>query len=1574
MRRLNDGSRAFVALRAAGCLLAVCGGLLLPDAAWAQLGFRNRAEQALDQILLAPRPLTRLLREGKQAIDEKRYSDGIAVLGALLLQEERDDLPEDALRQDFFTEASGNGYYKNSVRSEALRLLGSIPEEGRKTLEIQYGVAARQQLDAAVAARDLAAISEIARKYYHTDAGYDASILLAQDKLIRGYPIAAASILQRLNEFPAARKRFGAQLVGEVASAWVQAGRSDLAVAALEQGLKQFTGATVQLGSQPVRLDASQDWNDLLARIFPAQSQADQRPLKNWLMTGGEPDRNGSIAAGLPLPSLNWDMTLHRNRNDEESVAAVAARESQAGSVLLPKLEARMVGDIVLAKTATSSVFAIDLETGLRLWPFYKHLAPVELAPRGTGLPADVEEAVASRDLMNRIWGSSAFGQFTCDSNQLYYISGADDRQFDQTVFNPLAPGSSQASHNFLTGVSLQGEGKVMWHVGGADGQNEPQLAGAYFLGPPLSFEGELYTLVEINLETRLVVLDARTGKLQWSQQLMMSPLSPIGKDPTRQALALSPSISDAVVVCPAGNGAIIAVDLLSRSLLWARQYPTLNNDQHQFQAFNNFADSMDNYDPSEERWQESQVLIHKGQIVYTPPETNILMCLDLLTGDPRWQQTRGAARYIAGVVDDRIIVVANTEVFALDLADGRPSWPADVPLSSRLPANASSGAEGKPRRAASSRDRETVAGKSVRDGHFLYVPTSAQRVLKIDVAKGQLVDAVTVEQPLGNLFSFKDRMLSVGPTRITCYYSRKALSEEVQQRLAGNPNDTWALNQQALIYLADDRTKEAIDLLRRSFAIRSDDGETRYLLVRALLTGLEEDFDSYIDLATELEPIIESQHFHFLVLLVKGNLRSGENELAFSRLLELMRERLLTRQPSSQARVEMMTLAPGHEVDIDMWIAAQLARAYGNGTPEQRQRMLQLIQQRLAAAGKSHPLTRQMELQYLAWLEPAQAALLALGESLLGDIDQSLGERLLQPVLSSPDAELRKKALAALARTMHTKEASAENFLDADQIRIIGGRQSIQVGPSTDVAPEPIEWPRGMVEGRVSREGGLVSYGQNRLKQTGTRYGRPPVEISLSSEHLAILNQLGEVLSVCEFERGNFDGIDPFLRCQVDGGLIFLETQSELAAFDMYRARESAQDACLWRYSLARASGGARTPAGTSTVQRQISALGIPSTIRGVSGREALVGPVTPVGVVIQKGSDLIMLSPLTGNKVWSRGGYDERSTIGRDGLEIAVINPAMAKIDILDCRDGTLLRQVEHADDWSSWFTCGQIAVQTTSRPTKARSGGGIQVEADNSSALRLLNMFTGEVVLKREFEPGSRADSCDDRYLAVLEPSGKLWYCDAQTNMVAEHAVPAQVKVDRVWLQRFDNRMVLLTHSPQPAPPVTVLPKAEDPAISRGLYPVNGLLVGLDRESGSLLWDRPAKLLHFTFPNSQPRLSPYMVCYRVLRSGGNPIGSAVPASVAGIAQLVAIDLRDGTLAYSDMALNLSNQDTYEFAMKINSVRPIVSISIGLYTTTLVATELDKPPQPVCVFGTISPPQAARPRPPFSFFNPSP
>ncbi len=66
----------------------------------------------------------------------------------------------------------------------------------------------------------------------------------------------------------------------------------------------------------------------------------------------------------------------------------------------------------------------------------------------------------------------------------------------------------------------------------------------------------------------------------------------------------------------------------------------------------------------------------------------------------------------------------------------------------------------------------------------------------------------------------------------MTAYYTREALSQEVEQRLAKNAKDNWALNQKSQLLTAQGKIDEAIELLRESYKIDASNGETRYLLV----------------------------------------------------------------------------------------------------------------------------------------------------------------------------------------------------------------------------------------------------------------------------------------------------------------------------------------------------------------------------------------------------------------------------------------------------------------------------------------------------------------------------------------------------------------------------------------------------------------------------------------------------------------------------------------------------------------------------------------------------------------------
>jgi hypothetical protein len=118
----------------------------------------------------------------------------------------------------------------------------------------------------------------------------------------------------------------------------------------------------------------------------------------------------------------------------------------------------------------------------------------------------------------------NAYGQVSSDSERVFLLWNLPViKQTSRTSFrvNPATGKQSGAeSSNQLAALDLKTEGSLTWIVGGTSGEDEPALAGAFFLGPPLPLQGELYAIAELDGEIRLCVLDAANGSLKWQQQL----------------------------------------------------------------------------------------------------------------------------------------------------------------------------------------------------------------------------------------------------------------------------------------------------------------------------------------------------------------------------------------------------------------------------------------------------------------------------------------------------------------------------------------------------------------------------------------------------------------------------------------------------------------------------------------------------------------------------------------------------------------------------------------------------------------------------------------------------------------------------------------------------------------------------------------------------------------------------------------------------------------------------------------------------------------------------------------------
>ncbi len=174
--------------------------------------------------------------------------------------------------------------------------------------------------------------------------------------------------------------------------------------------------------------------------------------------------------------------------------------------------------------------------------------------------------------------------------------------------------------------------------------------AGSIFLGPPLPLRGQLYVLAEANDEIRLLALDAETGATLWSQQLAVVQHN-VFPDAVRRIGGLSPSYADGILICPTGAGAVVAVDLATRSLRWGYRYGRDKNAnvmrQQQMMAMRFGGYSAGAPMP---RWLDGTATIVDGRVLITPAESDALYGLNLVDGTPLWDAAAAAGRPLRGL------------------------------------------------------------------------------------------------------------------------------------------------------------------------------------------------------------------------------------------------------------------------------------------------------------------------------------------------------------------------------------------------------------------------------------------------------------------------------------------------------------------------------------------------------------------------------------------------------------------------------------------------------------------------------------------------------------------------------------------------------------------------------------------------------------------------------------------------------------------------------------------------------------------------------------------------------------
>ncbi|MCE9568133.1 MAG: PQQ-binding-like beta-propeller repeat protein [Planctomycetes bacterium] len=348
----------------------------------------------------------------------------------------------------------------------------------------------------------------------------------------------------------------------------------------------------------------------------------------------------------------------------------------------------------------------------------------------------------------------------------------------------------------------------------------------AIFLSAPLPLDGKLYVLIEQAGVIRLLCLDprnliavpgrpnVRVPTLVWSQKLGR-PANNLPQDSIRRYQGATLAAGEGIIICPTNSGAIVAVDAMSRSLLWAHAYKKNDPEARPRQPmFDMNGRMIPPVQLKPDRWRASSPIIANGRIILTAYDSDKLECLDLRTGKVLWTVPRtNDDLYVGGVVNDRVIVVGRNQVKGYHLiGEGDDLKPRVAFEPTILPSATPTG--------------HGVGGRGV-----YYIPVRQDNagrdsvppaeVWAVNVETGQIVsktgahkrndNAELAKFGIGNLV-FQDGMVfAQSAWELACYPQLEQKKNEMNKLLAANPKDPIGLLARGELLLDDGKLKEAI-------------------------------------------------------------------------------------------------------------------------------------------------------------------------------------------------------------------------------------------------------------------------------------------------------------------------------------------------------------------------------------------------------------------------------------------------------------------------------------------------------------------------------------------------------------------------------------------------------------------------------------------------------------------------------------------------------------------------------------------------------------------------------------------
>lgn len=1347
-------------------------------------------------------------------------------------------------------------------------LLELLPEEEQQKFERQYAALAEKMFnDAQQNNAPPEQFAEIATRFSSTAAGARAMNYLISYHMERKEFGLAEQYVQRLLKYQPPLTR-SPQWKTKAAYILKQTGNQELA-----RQLMASSSGTVDL-SQPIQIGGSTEKPLTWLEKQQILGSTGNQPLDEWPMLFGSPSHAARAQQADPLLIPRWSYPLTSNHSIQSQLDLIQEDLASSEHAAVPALPPLAIDGKIVFRTL-KGVQVIDAATGAPLWQtalenspeesFIKAQLKGQQEPEARRLfdPApDVRpfsiyngtdpdaHPLTSLIYRNANWGSqSSDGErlFILESMRLNLSASGTSRNLNRFRRRRGDFEEDFWSSNQLVAYDLQ-TGQPLWKVGGVkfDEPFDLPLAGTFFFGAPTPSGNELYIIGERDREIRVYALNPQTGEELWSQQIG-NPEQDIALDMVRRWWIAPVAVDQGILICPTTIGLVTAIGQLNHSILWSTRYTSSASDENG-QHFNRLEQT--SFEPLNHRWSPSAPIIIDSKVVYTPPDDQSLICLDLITGLPAWtKRAKEAMVSLAGVADGKVLMVGMNSVTAIDLKTGKNAWQTLYDKQAGAP-----------------------SGQAVIADQHLHVPLQSGQVWTFDVASGKVVNRLSnasTNQPLGNLIVHHGQFLSLSPRGLVSYEQKQTFENQIQKIKQQNPNSPLALFKEAELLIMNQRYQAAwsrLQQLDRSQLPAADQKKFHDQQVHCLTALIRSDFQQHDELVTELQQQVssESERLELQRLLIERARARHE----FSRTLSLLKE-------LGQAPAETFFQNENTEVQIDCWIAGQAEDLWSQASKVEQEQFTQHVNQRAAELATADSEDQQRFLRQFGFHTASIPVLRQLIDGALASEEFFTAELWLSRLIQEKQPELTAEGLAGMVRLClkHELDADAQHYLQElasldSQLRLPNNQSIEQFMVATlqtlrdneQRRPQSSNWRPEKLKLIVGGSGRYISTREQTLDTLDS-------PLPFFRTHSLTVDPRENRLAMTETFSKRMIWSTPLRSMQQARSSSFNE--SELVGHnlvlqhrDMLHLYDLVDRKLIWSQKLEReqtnrhySSMFNRTPAPLGTESSLIHRHHPSIVIRNVG----MIAAANADYTCYYSRRNIILVDTRTGQIRWTHENVDQDTRVLGDDRQIYLVSRNREVKKILRVSDGqerelpANIRLMSHAIYQGASNFVGIIPTGDIKHPIRDA---------------RLTSIFAFQpgvthLPWTREFDRETKFAMCSQHFLAALTPAGELKIVDLRNGQVRDLGTINKDQLgkhDDLYVVA-DRARVYLVGNSQARNTISV---------SVPSVPTNGSLTVFDRQTGKQIWTEDFEKKHLVLDEQNLLPITLLVSRDYLRTG--------------------------------------------------------------------------------------------------------